>query len=69
MDYEHTQKAPLAYVLVAAALAALAIAWVGRDEPAAWIVAVGVAATLVLVAAMFSHLTVRDEGHCLAIRY
>jgi hypothetical protein len=69
VEYEKTQYAPLHYILLALAVTLLMGAWVARAEPAAVIVLVGVAATLVLVALMFGSLTVRDEGDCLALRY
>ena len=69
MEYEKTQYAPLHYILFAVAVVLVVGAWIGRDEPVAVIVLMGVAVTLVLAAMMFGRLTVQDEGDCLAVRY
>ena len=69
MNYSHTQKAPLHFVFYLAVIWLLVLAWLCRDQPAtAWGAAAG-AAVLLAVACMFMHLTVRDEGQWLVIRY
>jgi hypothetical protein len=69
MSYDHTQKAPLHLILYPIIVVSLVLAWIGRDQAAIVLSTLGVAVTLVLVALMFKQLTVRDEGHRLAIRY
>jgi hypothetical protein len=67
--YEHTQRAPLYLILLATAAGILALGWTARAEPVAFNVMLTVAGILILVSLMFKHLTVRDEGECLALSY
>ena len=69
MQYHHTQKAPLHYILYGAAVAMVPLFWVCDDEPGVLITISAVTATLLLVAGMVQTLTVRDEGDHLSIRY
>ncbi len=69
MQYNHTQKAPLHYILYGAAVAMLPMFWVCEDDPGALIAISAAMATLLLVAGMFQTLTVRDEGDHMAVRY
>ena len=69
MNYRHTQKAPLHFVFYPAVLWLLALAWLCREQPATAWGSVAGAVVLFVVAFMFMHLTVRDEGDWLAIRY
>ena len=67
--YEHTQYAPLYLVLLAASCSLVALAWTLRDDRTAFISMLVLAAVFIVVASMFRHLTIRDEGEYLAVRY
>jgi hypothetical protein len=69
MQYDHTQKAPLHYILYGVVVAMLPLLWAVGDEPGAVITVSAVMATLLVVSGMFRTLTVRDEGYHLAVRY
>lgn len=66
--YCHTQRAPLALLLVCVGLVFVAIGWAtGQREVLAAAVSIG--CVLAVVGLAFRHLTVRDEGDHLAIRF
>lgn len=67
MGYCHTQKAPLYLILYALAATLAVVGWVSRDQPPVMFMQWVVAAVVLSVAFMFQHLTVRDEGDCLAV--
>jgi len=69
MRYERRQNAPLHLILLVVAVGFLVVAWVLPRQPVVVIPILAVAALTVLVAGCFSHLTIRDEGDCLAVRY
>jgi hypothetical protein len=69
MDYEHTQRAPLHWLLTLPALAMLSMGWFVRDQPQLLWLQLAVAATLFLLSLMFRRLTVRDEGQQLSVRF
>ena len=69
MDYQHTQKAPLRWLLQLPIIALLAFAWVCRSEPALVLILASVAVLLFLASLSFGYLTVRDEDDKLAVRY
>ena len=68
MSYAHTQYAPLCWILSGSALVCLGTALALGDSTGWWI-AGAVALLLLLVASAFHHLTVRDEGDVLALRF
>jgi len=67
--YEHTQKAPLHWLLVPPALFLLWAAWLNRGQTPVVLFMLGVAGLLGTLAFCFQRLTIRDEGQWLAIRY
>ena len=69
VDYQHTQKAPLIWLLQLPIIALLAFAWVCRSEPVLVLILASVAVLLFLVSLCFGYMTVRDEGDKLAVRY
>lgn len=69
MSYSHRQHGPLYLLLLAAAAAMLAGAWFLRDVLPAAIGLVAVAAVVAALALAFVHLTVRDEGEYLSVRF
>lgn len=69
MNYSHTQKAPLHFVFYPVVVWLFVLAWLGRTHPATAWAAVAGATVLLAVACMFMHLTVRDAGQWLVIRY
>ena len=69
MDYQHTQKAPLCWIIQLPILVVLTSAWLCRSEPALVLILLFVALLLLLVSLSFGNLTVRGNGERLAIRY
>jgi hypothetical protein len=69
MDYSHTQRAPLGTILSTVGVAILAVALFVRDAPGVPYILGAAAAIMVLAGLMFGHLTVRDEGDHLAVRF
>lgn len=69
MNYEHTQRWPLRYILLAAIVAMIPLGWDKRDDAVAviFIVVIGVGSFVTVLT--LSRLTVRDEGAFLAIRF
>ena len=67
-DYSHIQKAPLSLSLCTMVIAGLGIAWHIGDTLGIYI-AGGVGLLIALLAPVFHHLTVEDEGDLLAIRF
>lgn len=69
MQYAHTQRAPLHYLLHAVGVVLVAIAWMAREQWAAVAILLVVAASMFLTGFMFGELTVRDEGDFLEVRF
>jgi hypothetical protein len=69
MEYSHTQKGRLHYLLYVAEAGFLAGAWLARDQPYPMLMLLGVAALLFLFTQAFHQMTVTDEGEALAVRY
>jgi hypothetical protein len=67
--YEHTQRAPLHWLLYFPAAILLAVAWSSRGQPLTALFLCAVAALLLILGCCFQHLTIRDEGASLAVRY
>ena len=67
--YHHTQRGPLYLITLAVAVVTLAMAWNLRADPAAFNSLLILAGVFFLVSLMFKHLTIRDEGEHLAVRY
>ena len=66
--YSHTQHAPLCLILYGSALASIALGWMVGETPGLYI-AVSVGLLIASLATCFHHLTVRDQGEVLAIRF
>ncbi len=66
--YYHTQKAPLCLILYGWALVCFALGWWVGDVPGIY-VAGGVGLLIALLAPAFHHLTVKDHGEVLSIRF
>lgn len=69
MKYTHTQHGPLGHLLMVIALVTGVSAWFSRHEPAVAVTLGCVAAFLLLLAAMFQHLTIADAGEAIDIRF
>ncbi len=69
MQYSHTQRAPLHYLLHAIGFSLLISAWFARGEFAAVVIICSVASLMVMTGLMFTNLTLRDEGEFLDIAY
>jgi hypothetical protein len=69
MDYDHTQKAPLYWILLGTAVFSAAIAYSISDQMPAFWIATGVAVLIGVSACCFVNLTVRGEGDHLSIRF
>jgi hypothetical protein len=67
VGYRHTQQAPLHLILYALAAMLAVVGWLCRDQPPVMFTQWAVAAVVLSVAFMFRHLTVCDEGDCLAV--
>ena len=67
--YEHTQKAPLHWLLYLPAVVLVAAAWLSRGQVLLALIMLGAAALLFILGFSFQRLTIRDEGEWLAIRY
>ena len=69
MSYQHTQKAPLHLVFYPIVLATVAFAWLVPTPPPIRLLMVGLGILFLVLALMFKHLRIEDEGDRLAIRY
>jgi hypothetical protein len=69
MEYSHTQRAPLGTILYVTGVAIFAVAMFAMDAPAVPYILAAAGAITVLAGLMFGHLTVRDEGDSLAVRF
>lgn len=69
MNYVHTQRGPLHYLLHSIGLAMLAVAVVARDAWPTSLILTGAAALMILFGLMFKELTVRDEGEFLQLEF
>lgn len=68
-SYNHTQQSPIGRVLLIVAVVEIALAIAFWRQWEAAVILLVVAAIIIVMAFSFSHLTVRDEGDCLAIRF
>lgn len=67
--YEHTQRAPIHWIVGAVSVLMLGVALVAEDAGGfRWLIA-GVGVVVGVLAASFAHLTVREEGDELAVRF
>jgi hypothetical protein len=69
VKYSHTQRAPLGLILYSVGIVILAAAWFVNDAPTVPFILVVAGILTILAGLMFGHLTVRDEGAHLAMRY
>ncbi len=69
MEYAHTQRAPLHYIIYCVALILICFAWGSRSYSGATVVLLVTAGVLVVVALSFRTLTVSDEGQQLSVRF
>ena len=69
MEYVHTQKAPLHYMLHSVAAILLISAWLSLGEPILAIILVFTGCLLVILALCFCSLTVSDDREQLSIRF
>ncbi|NQT41632.1 MAG: hypothetical protein HQ581_29355 [Planctomycetes bacterium] len=69
MPYIHKQTGALHYVLYLSAVAFLIGAWLLQEEPPAIYIFSGTAALVAVCGLGFHHLTVRDDGDHLTLRY
>lgn len=67
--YEHTQKAPLHWLLYPPSVVLMVAAWLSRGQVPLALVMLGAAMLLLMLGFSFQRLTIRDEGAWLAIRY
>lgn len=66
--YSHTQTGIIRPILLLCVAGTLVGAWFAQDKPTSYIL-LGSAAFLALISLAFGHLTVRDEGDRLAVRF
>lgn len=70
MGYEHTQRAPLHWLLQFLGVVMLVGAWAAHgDEPLATFVLIPMAMIFFMLGLMFTYLTVCDEGESLSVRF
>lgn len=69
MDYEHTQKAPWFWVLLALGALSLTFTWSVPRQTLPVLILAGVGITFLGMGLCFGSLTVRDEGQWLAVRF
>jgi hypothetical protein len=69
MEYSHTQRAPLGIILYLTGITILAVALFAIDAPAVPYILAAAGAITLLAGLMFGHLTVRDEGEYLGVRF
>jgi hypothetical protein len=69
MGYYHSQTGVLHFPLYVLSLAFVAGAWSLRGDLPALFVLLGIGVFTFLLAESFRHLTVEDEGDCLAVRF
>ncbi|MCP4859496.1 MAG: hypothetical protein GY903_33940 [Fuerstiella sp.] len=67
--YRHTQRAPLCLLIYAVGVVFLMMSWGIREVPVIQWVFPLVGLMLLVLAASFHHLTVRDEGDCLSVTF
>ena len=67
--YDHTQRAPLHWLLYPPAGLLLVMGWLNRGQPLLALALCGAATLMFALAFSFQHLRIRDEGSWLAIRY
>jgi hypothetical protein len=67
--YFHTQKAPLCLLVYAIAFMMLVLAWVLRNEPPIGWLYPSIGLLLIVIAASFHHLTVKDDVDRLSISF
>jgi len=67
--YAHTQRAPLCLLVYALAITFFVLSWTLRDEPPLrWLFPL-VGLLMLVIAASFHHLTVKDQGDRLSIHF
>ena len=69
MDYEHTQRAPLHYILIGIAALLAGIAAAASDEPLVVAIVASVAGVFFVLALSFRSLEVFDDGQRLRVRF
>ena len=69
MSYQHTQRSPLALLVLAIAAGMVVVAWVVPGPPPVFPILHAVAALLVVAACSFRTLTIRDAGSQLLVRF
>jgi len=68
-SYSHTQESPLCLILFGSSIPFFVVAWLAREQPVVVAVMIGPGLLLALLGLAFHHLTVKDEGDRLAIRF
>jgi len=69
MQYAHTQRGMIHYIVFSAAAAMVILAWLIREDQPAMVIVLCAAALMVAVGFAFAEMTVRDDGDALAIRF
>lgn len=69
MEYHHTQKGWLHWLLYGLAAGAVVLMWFEREQPQAVVAIAATALLLVFAALAFHYMTISDEGDALAVHY
>lgn len=67
--YEHTQRAPLHWLVCPPSILLLIMAWLNRDLPHLALILLAAGVATQLLGFCFGHLNIRDEGESLVVRY
>jgi hypothetical protein len=67
--YEHTQRAPLHWLLYPPGVFLLTMAWLNRGQLMTALILSGTTVIVLAIGFSFQHLTIRDEDTSLAVRY
>lgn len=69
MNYEHTQRSPLGWILLACGIFVFVFGWTHSEQILFKIISVVITLIIIMLSQCFGTLTVRDEGERLAVRF
>jgi len=67
--YQHTQRAPLCFLLYGIAVVLFVVGWLLKDVPPIHLLYPCLGVFVLVLATSFHQLTVEDRGECLSIRF
>lgn len=69
MNYEHTQRSPLGWILLICGISVFIFGWTHSKQILFKVISVVITLTIIMLSQCFRTLTVRDEGEGLAVRF